>query len=95
MPENPLAPRLEMRGIVKRFGPTVALAGVDLAVRAGEVHALVGENGAGKTTLVKVLSGACLPDAGELRLDGEPYRPSGPLEARPRTEPTWAGSSPS
>jgi len=82
MSETPNAPRLEMRGIAKRFGPTVALAGVDLAVRPGEVHALVGENGAGKSTLMKVLSGAHEPDAGELRLDGQPFRPRGPLDAR-------------
>ncbi len=71
-----------MTGVRKAFGPTVALAGVDLAVEAGEVHALVGENGAGKSTLMKVIAGACRPDAGSLRLDGEPYRPAGPLDAR-------------
>jgi ribose transport system ATP-binding protein len=76
--------RLVMRGIAKRYGPTVALAGVDLRVRPGEVHALVGENGAGKSTLMKVLSGAVRPDAGALALDGEPYAPAGPQEARRR-----------
>ena len=78
------APRLTMHGIRKRFGPTQALAGVDLELRAGEVHALVGENGAGKSTLMKVLSGAVRPDAGRLTLDGQPYAPSGPQEARRR-----------
>jgi ribose transport system ATP-binding protein len=77
-----LAPRLEMRGVHKRFGATRALAGVDLAVAAGEVHALVGENGAGKSTLMKVLSGAHAPDEGRIWLDGEAYAPRNPLHAR-------------
>lgn len=76
------APRLKMHGVRKRFGATVALGGVDLEVQAGEILALVGENGAGKSTLMKVLSGAHAPDEGEMWLDGEPYRPRNPLEAR-------------
>jgi ribose transport system ATP-binding protein len=75
-------PRLEMRGVRKRFGATQALDGVDLAIQAGEVHALLGQNGAGKSTLMKVLSGAIRPDAGEMRLDGAPYAPVEPLDAR-------------
>jgi ribose transport system ATP-binding protein len=75
-------PRLSMTGIAKRFGSTQALRGVDLELRPGEVHALVGENGAGKSTLMKVLSGAVQPDAGTMTLDDQPYAPSGPLEAR-------------
>jgi ribose transport system ATP-binding protein len=71
-----------MQGVSKRFGATVALDGVDLTVEGGEVHALVGENGAGKSTLMKVLSGAVQPDAGEMRLDGYPFRPQNPLEGR-------------
>jgi ribose transport system ATP-binding protein len=74
--------RLQMTGVRKRFGPTVALDGVDLALRPGEVHALVGENGAGKSTLMKILSGAVRPDAGTLTFDGLPYAPSGPQAAR-------------
>ena len=50
-----------MRGVAKRFGATVALDGVDLAVRAGEVCALVGQNGAGKSTLMAILAGALTP----------------------------------
>lgn len=73
-----------MRGVRKRFGATEALRGVDLAVRAGEVLALVGENGAGKSTLMKVLSGAHPPDQGQMRLDGHAYLPRSPLEARGR-----------
>jgi ribose transport system ATP-binding protein len=71
-----------MQRVSKRFGATVALDAVDLTVNAGEVHALVGENGAGKSTLMKILSGALRPDAGEIRLDGEPFAPAGPLAAR-------------
>jgi len=77
-----MSPVLSMRGIQKRFGPSVALGGVDLDVRRGEVHALIGENGAGKSTLMKVLSGAYVPDAGTMELDGQPYRPRDPLDAR-------------
>jgi ribose transport system ATP-binding protein len=73
-----------MTGIRKRYGPTQALAGVELELRAGEVHALVGENGAGKSTLMKVLSGAERPDAGAMTLDGAPYHPGGPQDARRR-----------
>lgn len=76
--------RLQMLGIAKSFGHTRALGGVDLEVAPGEVHALVGENGAGKSTLVKVLSGAHAPDAGRMLLDGQPYAPRDPQEARAR-----------
>ena len=71
-----------MEGVRKRFGATVALDGVDLTVRVGEVLALVGENGAGKSTLMKVLSGAHAPDAGRMWLAGENYAPADPLAAR-------------
>ncbi|RYX83123.1 sugar ABC transporter ATP-binding protein [bacterium] len=77
-------PLLEMRGIKKRFGATIALDGVDLQVAAGEVLALVGENGAGKSTLMKVLSGAHAPDEGQMILGEQNYAPKDPLEARRR-----------
>ena len=76
------AVRLEMRGICKRFGATVALKDVSIKVAPREVLALVGENGAGKSTLMKVLSGAVKADAGRMWLNAVPYRPSNPLEAR-------------
>ena len=71
-----------MSGIRKSFGATVALDGVDLAVRPGEVCALIGQNGAGKSTLMSILAGAQRPDAGSMSLDGAPYAPRSPLEAR-------------
>jgi ribose transport system ATP-binding protein len=76
------AARLEMRGVRKAFGATVALDGVDVAVRSGEVCALVGQNGAGKSTLMGILAGALKPDAGAMRIDGAPYAPRHPLDAR-------------
>jgi len=75
---------LQIRDLAKRFGPTVALGGVDLKVRAGEVHALVGENGAGKSTLMSIVAGALRPDRGAMQVDGRPYAPRAPLEARRR-----------
>jgi ribose transport system ATP-binding protein len=74
--------RLVTRDIKKTFGPTVALGGVSFSAEPGQVHALIGENGAGKSTLMNVLAGALVPDSGDLLLDGEPYRPAGPLDAR-------------
>jgi ABC-type sugar transport system ATPase subunit len=65
---------LEAEGVRKSYGGIAALKGVDFRVRAGSVHALVGENGAGKSTLVKILAGATLPDAGILRLAGQETR---------------------
>ena len=75
-------PRFEMRGIRKAFGATLAVDGVDLSVAPGEVCAIVGQNGAGKSTLMAILSGALQPDAGHMTLDGAPYRPAHPLDAR-------------
>jgi monosaccharide-transporting ATPase len=72
---------LELRGIGKKFPGVVALAGVDFTVRAGEIHALLGENGAGKSTLIKVLTGVHPADAGEIRLAGQTIRPAAPKDA--------------
>jgi ribose transport system ATP-binding protein len=78
---EPSSPLLEMRGIVKRFPGVVALGGVQLEVRAGEVHCLLGQNGAGKSTLIKVLSASYLPDEGEILWEGEPVSLSTPQAA--------------
>ena len=73
---------LEMRGIAKRFGATVALDRVDLSVAPGEICGLVGENGAGKSTLMAILAGAVQPDQGTMAIDGRPYAPRSPIAAR-------------
>ena len=76
-----IAPALEMRGITKRYPGVVANDGIDLEVRPGEIHALLGENGAGKTTLMNILYGLAEPDAGEIRLDGKVVTIHGPSDA--------------
>jgi ribose transport system ATP-binding protein len=73
---------LSLSDIRKSFGPTVALDGVTLDLRPGEVHALIGENGAGKSTLMNVLAGQLSPDRGRMELDGRPYTPVSALDAR-------------
>jgi ABC-2 type transport system ATP-binding protein len=70
---------IEARGLAKRFGPVVALAGLDLAVRRGELYGLVGPDGAGKTTAIRALAGLVLPDAGEARVLGRDPRAGGAL----------------
>lgn len=78
------APVLGMRGIAKTFPGVRALSNVDLTVRPGTVHAIVGENGAGKSTLMKILSGQYQPSAGEIHLDGAAVVFSNPAEAAAR-----------
>lgn len=73
---------LEMKGISKRFGGVHALKWVDFKVKEKEIHALIGENGAGKSTLMKVLSGAHLPDEGEIYIGGELCNITRPLDAQ-------------
>lgn len=69
-----LEPLAALRGIAKRYGGVQALAGVDLDIYPGAVHAICGENGAGKSTLMKILAGAEVPDTGEISLGGTPVR---------------------
>jgi len=76
------APILEVRGITKRFpGGVVALDHVDLEIRPGEIHAVLGENGAGKTTLMNILFGVLQPDEGEIYINGRRVRFRSPLDA--------------
>src|SRR6266542_5895051 len=75
---------LALAGMEKRFGPTVALDGVSLELRPGEVHALIGENGAGKSTLMNVLAGSLRADRGKMEVAGRPYTPATPLDGRLR-----------
>ncbi|MEI4741972.1 sugar ABC transporter ATP-binding protein [Rhodococcus erythropolis] len=72
---------LELRGISKRFGPTLALDDVSLDIRRGEIHALLGHNGAGKSTLIKTLSGVNIPDHGSILLQGKPLAITKPADA--------------
>jgi fructose transport system ATP-binding protein len=73
---------LQARGLVKRYGQVTALDGADFELRAGEILAVIGDNGAGKSSLIKALSGAIIPDEGELLLDGKPVHFRSPIDAR-------------
>ena len=75
-------PVLEARGLVKRYGHVTALDGADFELYPGEILAVIGDNGAGKSTLIKALSGALIPDEGEILVDGMPVQFRGPLDAR-------------
>jgi simple sugar transport system ATP-binding protein len=74
-------PLLEARDVSKYFGAVVAIEGVSLTVRAGEITCLLGDNGAGKSTLIKTLSGVHVPDKGTLAVDGEPVEFTSPRDA--------------
>jgi fructose transport system ATP-binding protein len=75
-------PLLEGRGLVKRYGHVTALAGSDFELMPGEILAVIGDNGAGKSTLIKCLSGAVVPDEGEIKLEGRPINMRTPIDAR-------------
>src|ERR1700759_2879829 len=74
--------RLEAKGISKQYGSVKANTGVNLRVKPGEIHAVLGENGAGKSTLMKIIYGAVRPDEGEMRWNGERVQVVSPAEAR-------------
>ncbi len=74
-------PRLQMRGMTKRYPGVIANNRIDLDVKTGEIHALLGENGAGKTTLMNVLFGLARPDEGEILIDGQPVQIADPADA--------------
>jgi fructose transport system ATP-binding protein len=73
---------MQAKGLVKRYGQVTALDGADFELRPGEILAVIGDNGAGKSSLIKALSGATIPDEGEVWLDGKPIRFHNPMEAR-------------
>ena len=73
---------MQAKGLVKRYGHVVALDGADFELRAGEILAVIGDNGAGKSSLIKALSGATIPDDGEILLDGTPIHFRSPMDAR-------------
>jgi fructose transport system ATP-binding protein len=77
-----VTPILEARGLIKRYGHVTALAGSDFDLMPGEILAVIGDNGAGKSSLIKCLSGAVVPDEGEILLDGTPIQMRTPIDAR-------------
>jgi len=81
-PDRTATPVLSARGLVKTFGRVVGLDGVDVDLHRGEVLAVIGDNGAGKSTLIKALTGALVPDAGEIYLDGQQVNFRRPQDAR-------------
>jgi fructose transport system ATP-binding protein len=77
-----VTPVLQAKGLTKRYGRVVAIDGSDLELLPGEILAVIGDNGAGKSSLIKALSGAVVPDSGEILLDGQPVQFRNPMEAR-------------
>ncbi|GHF56280.1 fructose transport system ATP-binding protein [Amycolatopsis bartoniae] len=77
-----MTPTLSARGLVKRYGHVTAIDGADFDLLPGEVLAVVGDNGAGKSSMIKALSGALVPDAGEIQVDGETVHFRTPIDAR-------------
>ena len=77
-----VTPVVQAKGLVKRYGHVVAVDGADFELLPGEILAVIGDNGAGKSSLIKCLSGATIPDEGEILLDGKPVHFRTPLEAR-------------
>ncbi|MDP3252863.1 MAG: ATP-binding cassette domain-containing protein [Hydrogenophaga sp.] len=73
---------IQAKGLVKRYGQVTALDGADFELRAGEILAVIGDNGAGKSSLIKALSGATIPDEGQIFLDGQPIHFKSPIDAR-------------
>ena len=88
LPVTPPGPHLarplvmEARNLVKRYGHVTAIGGADFELRPGEIMAVIGDNGAGKSSLIKALSGALIPDEGEILLDGQPVHFRTPSDAR-------------
>jgi len=82
MTANTSATIFRAHGLVKRYGHVTALDGTDFELRAGEILAVIGDNGAGKSSLIKALSGAVIPDAGEMFLDGKQVHFNSPIDAR-------------
>ncbi len=79
-PAAPLV--MEARNLVKKYGSVIAMNGADFELRPGEILAVIGDNGAGKSSLIKALSGATIPDSGEIFLDGQPIAFRSPIDAR-------------
>lgn len=75
-------PILEAKGLVKKYGHVTALDGADFELYPGEILAVIGDNGAGKSSLIKALSGALVPDEGEIRMDGQVVQFKSPIDAR-------------